>query len=93
MLLALHLIFGKVPRRVELLEYVSKMAREKNLHLDRASARLKEGLICWLCENCPNIVSDCPTPPVAAVSISDAFAPFETDDDDDDTAFDKFSFC
>jgi hypothetical protein len=92
MVLALNLIFGKVPRRSELVEYVLKTAREKNLHLDRASARLKEGLICWLCENCPNILAKSPTPPVASVPITDASAPFDPTDDDEDSAFDKFSF-
>jgi hypothetical protein len=82
MVLALKMIFGKAPLRADLTEYALKMAREKKIHLDRASARVKEGLICWLCENCPNLLSNCLTRQTTAVSPSQACPPFDSDEED-----------
>jgi hypothetical protein len=79
---ALQMLFGRMPLRADLTEYALRMAGEKNIPLDRAGIRVKEGLICWLCENCPDLLSNCPTAQVTAVSPSQTCPPFDADDED-----------
>jgi hypothetical protein len=51
MIQALTFRYGDIPPRNVLLDLATETSRKKGIRLDRASCRLKEGLICWLCEH------------------------------------------
>jgi hypothetical protein len=92
MVQALELIFGQVPLRDDLSVFARRMAAEKHLHVDRASSRVKEGLICWLCENCSSILSDCPPAPRIVDPRPETCPPFDSTEDEgspDDSDSDK----
>jgi hypothetical protein len=91
MLQALELIFGKIPLRSNLSTFVVRMSRDRNIPLDRASTRLKDGLICWLCEHCPDILIQYPLQQNAPEQLSESFPPFDSDDGGDDS-YDKLRF-
>ena len=49
-----RVIHGKATR-VALLRMAAALASQKGITIDRGSKRLKDSLICWFCENCPEI--------------------------------------
>jgi hypothetical protein len=56
MIQALRYRYGDVPPRDILLDLVAEASKKKGVKLDRTSLRLKEGLICWLCEHYPELL-------------------------------------
>jgi hypothetical protein len=44
----------------ELLRLAEKFERSKGVRIDRSAQRLKDCLVCWFCENCPELLSPSP---------------------------------
>jgi hypothetical protein len=49
--------------------FVKTVATSKSQRIDRLSKRTKEGLICWLCENAPEIALGWSVPPGPMVGM------------------------
>jgi hypothetical protein len=46
-----------------LLQFAEAVAKTKNISVDRLAHRQKDSLICWFCENCPELLNDLPLIP------------------------------
>jgi hypothetical protein len=53
----LNAALGGKATRENLLDLAEKLAAQKQLKIDRCARRMKEGLICWFCENACDFVS------------------------------------
>jgi hypothetical protein len=49
-------VFGENPTKSKLMEFAQSIAAEKGLTIDRGAKRMKDGLICWFCENAPHLL-------------------------------------
>jgi hypothetical protein len=64
---------GKVTKQ-HLMELAVKIAAAKGIKIDRGAKRLKDGLICWFCENaCEFVAPRAASPP--GIDIVDGWAP------------------
>jgi hypothetical protein len=43
-----------------LLQFAKAVAKKKGISVDRLARRQKDSLICWFCENCPELLNDDP---------------------------------
>jgi hypothetical protein len=49
-------VFGGNLTKSKLMELARSVAAEKGLTIDRGAKRMKDGLICWFCENIPQLL-------------------------------------
>jgi hypothetical protein len=47
----LNAVLGGKATKQNLMDLAEKIAAQKQIKIDRAAKRIKEGLICWFCEN------------------------------------------
>jgi hypothetical protein len=50
-------VFGGKLTKQNLMDLAEKIAAQKQIKIDRAAKRMKEGLICWFCENAYDLVA------------------------------------
>jgi hypothetical protein len=47
-------------RKADILHLAEKFESSKGVRVDRSARRLKDCLVCWFCENCPELLSPNP---------------------------------
>jgi hypothetical protein len=75
---------GKATKQ-NLMALAEKIASEKRIKIDRGAKRMKEGLICWFCENARSFISEEALPPQGFdmdENFAEAWAPREGDEFD-----------
>jgi hypothetical protein len=53
----LTVIFHGEPTKESLWQFASKIAAKLNIKIDRDARRLKDSLMCWICENAPQLLA------------------------------------
>jgi hypothetical protein len=71
--------FGCAISKIQLLELVKGKSALKHIHVTRAAQRQKKGLICWLCQYCPEIL----TASTGSLPDEEPLADFNWEEDDD----------
>jgi hypothetical protein len=85
---ALETRFNKRAVRSEMLELAADICAERGIKLDRPAKRSKECLICWFCENVPELVGN----PTLEVESRQQEKRDEVSDDSEMFDFDAFFF-